>query len=221
MKWRAPLAILVCGVAAHVAVAACCILWSRDGKWVVTETPPRQLALVSGESGTDSNSAEEPDGPSIGSRRGCERSFGRESVLEESHFRVVWRRMKIAECGNPDRDEEPGVSRFTMSVGFPLASFRAVRVSDGDGPGRLAGATWYTPSRSRLGIVEAREFPVTPYWPGFAGNSLIYAALLGGAYFGARGLRSGLRRSRGLCFGCGYALTGLLKCPECGTEVPR
>lgn len=63
------------------------------------------------------------------------------------------------------------------------------------------------------------EFPRRPLWPGFALNTLIYAALAWGLWrlpFAARRRR---RKRRNQCAACGYSRAGLAEgsaCPECG-----
>ncbi len=60
--------------------------------------------------------------------------------------------------------------------------------------------------------------PVGPLWPGFAVNTLFYAAILWLIIPGPFALRRFIRRRRGLCPACGYDLRhGEHKaCPECG-----
>ena len=54
-------------------------------------------------------------------------------------------------------------------------------------------------------------------WPGFAINTVFYAAILW-LPFAPFQLRRYLRRKRGLCIKCGYDLRGdfAAGCPECG-----
>ncbi|MBX3407361.1 MAG: hypothetical protein KF869_11430 [Phycisphaeraceae bacterium] len=65
----------------------------------------------------------------------------------------------------------------------------------------------------------ANRLPVMPMWPGFALNTLLYGALVGSALFGPGAIRRTLRRRRGACIVCGYDLTGLAMCPECGAPA--
>ncbi len=60
--------------------------------------------------------------------------------------------------------------------------------------------------------------PIQPTWPGFAINTLFYAAVVWSLIFGSFALRRLIRRKRGLCVACGYDLRGCQKpgCPECG-----
>ena len=63
-----------------------------------------------------------------------------------------------------------------------------------------------------------RVLPLRPIWPGFASNTIFYAAVLWLPIRGPFVLRRHLRRRRGRCLKCGYDLRGDLPggCPECG-----
>jgi hypothetical protein len=61
-----------------------------------------------------------------------------------------------------------------------------------------------------------------PVWPGFAANTLLYAALAWVPLRGVGTLRRWRRSRRGRCPACGYDLAGLAAgtaCPECGWEA--
>ncbi len=67
-----------------------------------------------------------------------------------------------------------------------------------------------------------RRAPLRPVWPGFLINTLLYAGAawlllaLPEGWRIARGRSVWQRRRRGLCPACGYDLSGLTACPECG-----
>lgn len=68
-----------------------------------------------------------------------------------------------------------------------------------------------------------RLIPLLPIWPGFATNTIFYAAilwLLGLCPFTARRM---IRRKRGRCIKCGYDVSHAPhnSCPECGWKQPR
>ena len=68
-----------------------------------------------------------------------------------------------------------------------------------------------------------RALPLRPIWPGFAVNTLLYAAVLWLLTCGPLLVRRVVRRKRGLCPGCGYDLRhgGHGACPECGRSSLR
>ena len=66
--------------------------------------------------------------------------------------------------------------------------------------------------------IEHRALPYMPIWPGFALNTIFYAALLWLVTLAPFTTRRMIRRKRDLCFKCGYDLRGTseIGCPECG-----
>jgi hypothetical protein len=68
---------------------------------------------------------------------------------------------------------------------------------------------------------EADMFPLWPLWPGFAINTVFYAAVLWLLFAAPFALRKWRRIRRGLCRKCGYDLRGghSATCPECGATV--
>ena len=76
-------------------------------------------------------------------------------------------------------------------------------------------------ARTASGSREYRLLPWRPMWPGFAINTLFYAAILWLLFPGSLALRRFIRRKRRLCAACGYDLRGAdhERCPECGTVV--
>lgn len=69
----------------------------------------------------------------------------------------------------------------------------------------------------------AFSVPMRPYWPGFAINTVFYAAVLWGLSVAPFTLRRRRRIKRGLCLKCGYDLRGSPPtsdaCPECGAAA--
>ncbi len=68
--------------------------------------------------------------------------------------------------------------------------------------------------------LSPRALPLRPIWPGFAVNTIFYAALLW-LPFAPFTLRRLIRRRRGLCPACGYDLRHAEHegCPECGVTA--
>ncbi len=77
--------------------------------------------------------------------------------------------------------------------------------------------TSLTPWQAPIGVKIPPPLPLRPIWPGFAVNTIFYAALLW-LPFAPFTLRRLNRRSRGLCPACGYDLRHgeHEACPECG-----
>ncbi len=104
-----------------------------------------------------------------------------------------------------------------VSAGWPMRSLRGTewinRGLEGCAPPPLVQVpAWITKAGWKL--------PVSPLWPGFMVNTLLYAGLVWGAVRCVPAWKRWRRRKRGLCEGCGYDLRGLpsgsASCPECG-----
>ena len=79
-------------------------------------------------------------------------------------------------------------------------------------------------SRERLGSVEEVSLPLWLIWPGFAINTMFYAAILAGGWllFAAPlALRRRRRIKRGLCPACAYPIGSSDNCTECGKPVKK
>jgi len=65
-----------------------------------------------------------------------------------------------------------------------------------------------------------RVLPLRPIFPGFLVNTLFYAVIWFGIFFGVGFVKRVLRRKRGRCVKCSYDLRGEFDsgCPECGWE---
>jgi hypothetical protein len=65
-------------------------------------------------------------------------------------------------------------------------------------------------------------FPLCPLWPGFAINTMFYAAIVWVLFAAPGAIRRRVRRKRGQCAACGYSLREITseKCPECGFLLP-
>ena len=95
------------------------------------------------------------------------------------------------------------------------------------GVGAIAGATIretccavLLPGRNRDPLGRPGEvpfIPLRPIWPGFAINTLFYAAILWGLFAAPLALRRRRRIKRGLCPKCAYPIGASDVCTECGT----
>jgi len=62
------------------------------------------------------------------------------------------------------------------------------------------------------------HLPIAPIVTGFTANTLLYSLLFVCPWAYWKSSRLSRRRSRGQCLTCGYNLTGLTTCPECGNS---
>ncbi len=70
-------------------------------------------------------------------------------------------------------------------------------------------------------VLKGRSaLPLHPIWPGFAINTLFYAAILWLLLPGPFALRRFLRLRRGLCPKCAYPMGESVVCTECGGALP-
>ncbi len=64
------------------------------------------------------------------------------------------------------------------------------------------------------------DVPIQPIWPGFAVNTVFYAAALWLLIPGPFVLRRVIRVRRGLCPKCAYPAGDSAACSECGKALP-
>jgi hypothetical protein len=113
-------------------------------------------------------------------------------------------------------------SMFIHAAGWPVASFR--------------GEMIFGPSIQMHDVLEFGDtrVPTGLLWPGFAIDTLFYAAIGFGVFFGFASAKRAIRRARGRCPQCGYDLRGhrhegtpgeprrheglAAGCPECGWQ---
>ncbi|MCI0632193.1 MAG: hypothetical protein L0Y44_16240 [Phycisphaerales bacterium] len=137
----------------------------------------------------------------------------------EEEYRVGWKRIAIVEeFFGPAGDDVriPGIAgtgkttgRFTLSM-----------------PDRVeAGLPWRSVIQDlRWGMVSGRRAAPSyadarPLWPGFAINTIFYAAILWLLFAAPFALRRRRRIKRGLCPACAYPVGESETCTECGRRL--
>jgi hypothetical protein len=91
---------------------------------------------------------------------------------------------------------------------------------DGDPAARLDRGIALSPWTTGPGMVPTwRAVPLRPVWPGFAINTVFYAALLWLLFAAPFALRRWRRIRRGVCPACAYPVGASDVCTECG--APR
>jgi hypothetical protein len=66
----------------------------------------------------------------------------------------------------------------------------------------------------------SRGLAFAPVWPGFAINTIFYAAILWAVFAVPGVVKRHRRRKRGLCRACAYPIGASVVCSECGAAVP-
>jgi hypothetical protein len=123
-------------------------------------------------------------------------------------FLYMWTRWR---SGWPIRSlERRYVSKHWMENDQPNSSSR--------GEGTYRVPTWCRRMMSKLrgDEVISWDLPLIPLWPGFAGNTAVYAALASIPLLGLPMARRRRRHRAGKCVECGYELAGAGICAECG-----
>ncbi|MEO1130454.1 MAG: hypothetical protein AAFX05_12215 [Planctomycetota bacterium] len=113
-------------------------------------------------------------------------------------------------------------SALGADVGWPMHSMRGVQWTMHDMSKRSNSRQIVLTRRWDTGLDRDGRpviLPLQPLWLGFAVNTLVYSASLFIGWIAIVAVRRALRRRRGLCFGCGYDVTAVAQCPECGRMV--
>jgi len=109
--------------------------------------------------------------------------------------------------------------RHLEARGWPFRAvwYEAGRVLDASRRFGAAGGILLPPSARSIGQYE-RALPLRPIWSGFLINTLFYAPIWFGLFFGFTRAKRFVRTQRGRCPRCGYDLRGQMHtgCPECG-----
>ena len=200
-RWLAKLVVfLLLGAVVNVAVAWGCARW------------PRQALLIVGDK-------QDPSLQDI--------AWWNEHVLE-SFARNVEYTYEGSDIGIEMRSlfsatsqQRSAVSALRLTSGWPARSL-AGELWDMIRPGQQA--RWLNREAAFIQINGRYAIPFRPIWPGFAINTIFYAAifvilwLLTLSLFTARRV---IRRKRGCCINCGYDLSHAEHeaCPECGVAL--
>ena len=76
-------------------------------------------------------------------------------------------------------------------------------------------------SQLHLVLMGPKQLPLRLIWPGFAINTVFYAAILWLLFAAPFALRRRRRIKRGLCPACAYPVSDSPVCTECGRPVPK
>ena len=117
--------------------------------------------------------------------------------------------------------------RIADARGFPMVSLWSERTRVIDG---MNNALPQFPATLQHGLDVAKwspntgkqwhTLPMKPLWPGFAFNTIFYAAMLWVVFFVPGIVKRRVRRRRGLCPACAYPVGTSDVCTECGAKLP-
>ena len=109
--------------------------------------------------------------------------------------------------------EQGPLSYYVYQQGWPARSLRGWCYKVNGSP-----KTEYALFK-QLGSKRFAVLPLQPLWPGFAINTIFYAAVLWLPVAGLSALRRRRRSKRGLCPACAYPVGNSAVCTECGVSV--
>jgi hypothetical protein len=214
---------LLLGAIVNVAVAWVLPLWSRS-QIIAAGVPGKDIPSLH---------AMSPISSAFTARAGMvDQSLGSERLHFFDHlgYPEIWRDSEgkiavfyINSSGTWRKDDWP-IDRgqcVLLRAGFPLFSLDA-EYWEGPDLGLLPGAMRARAFRSAIELPSSYGdfIPYGPIWPGFAINTIFYAAVLWIIFAIPGGVKRLRRRAKGWCIHCGYDLRGQSadskKCPECG-----
>ncbi len=106
---------------------------------------------------------------------------------------------------------------FEAMSGWPMLAMNYRSTDGGRAGGTIVADVITINKRTVLG---PDAFPLRPIWPGFAANTVFYAAILWLLIPGPFVLRRFVRQRRGLCPACAYPMGLSSTCTECGKPLP-
>jgi hypothetical protein len=133
-------------------------------------------------------------------------------------------------CGRRERlglvyeDVVPKIERWYAHLrsGFPVLAFEGAQYIESPPVTGTRLAGWpFVITRPHGQAVQRRAVPLRPLWPGFAINTILYAAILWLLFTFPGAIRRRRRIKRGRCPRCAYDLRGSdpSACPECGAAL--
>ena len=115
--------------------------------------------------------------------------------------------------------DEPN-RRLHWRSGFPMIAFEAYQQPPGElTPPRFGLLMHRLINMGPGSIRHTRVLPLLPLWPGFAINTIFYAAILWVVFFAPGMVKRTLRRRRGQCPACAYPVGTSPVCTECGKQL--
>jgi hypothetical protein len=130
-----------------------------------------------------------------------------------------------ARTTRPRSSDATDVLHFIEARGWPRLAMRSEWQTTGSGGivfGVVEITSGYRVSTDRSipwDVENPRVVPVDPIWPGFAINTIFYAAILWMLFALPLALRRRRRVKRGLCPACAYPIGTSEVCTECGAAV--
>jgi hypothetical protein len=119
-----------------------------------------------------------------------------------------------------DEYSQRGFVMFTEhGTGWPCLSMYYTMLTYPSGAGFVGNGHLTTPRWMHV-PENPRDLPLNPIWPGFAINTVFYAAVLWVVFAGPGKLRRTIRIKRNQCPACAYPVGTSEVCTECGKPLP-
>ncbi|MHC5022458.1 MAG: hypothetical protein ACYTGG_00915 [Planctomycetota bacterium] len=149
------------------------------------------------------------------------------SELDPEAMIEPWSRLdrpsrELVQLARADPDGRHLEYRIVHGVGLPCRSMWCqawLAVGPVGAPEPLPVSGFIATSLPRWQKMFQRVLPLRPLWPGFAVNTVFYAAMIWLLIPGPFVLRRVIRCRRGLCPWCAYPVGASTVCTECGAVV--